>query len=150
MEKQNSKIVEYLEKIEVILEKILNLSNNADIEEFSKLVADFNAELNFILSKYHEDQDIQPKLKPYIMFYRQIFQEFMTIASNDSIPEEKFEQIKTILNQRKELINDYYIARAEIEKKNMVNVSVKLEKCLQKRLEMKEILEKQKKLDHYS
>ncbi|MHA1384561.1 MAG: hypothetical protein ACTSR3_12465 [Candidatus Helarchaeota archaeon] len=149
-EEKQSKIKQIVKGINEILNQILNFSNKSNLNDFSKLVANYNKELNSILSNYHGNKDLQDLLKPYVMFYRQLFQELMFITSQDSFPEENMEHIQRIILQKEDLINTHYKVEAEKEIENINIVSNELEKCLKKRLEMQKMLRKQKKLDHYS
>ncbi len=149
MEKENE-VKKYCAQINDIILEISKASNQTNINDLSKLVADFNRELNYLLVRYHEDAELQGKLKPHVMFYRQLFEEFMALVSADLIDDERLELIQEIIKKREDLINGYFKDQAEKELKTIGKVSKELDKCLKKRLEMQEMLKKQKKNDYYS
>lgn len=144
VKKIEPKIKKYLYKIDAIILEISKSSLELDLDEFSKLVAQYNKELNSLLSIYHEKKESQRSLKPYIIFYRQFFQELITIVSSEPIKEENLELIRIIISQKTDLIKNFYQAQAEREFENIEKVSPELEKCLKKRLE------KQEKSNYYT
>ncbi|MHA1379090.1 MAG: hypothetical protein ACTSRG_11975 [Candidatus Helarchaeota archaeon] len=150
MEGLERQIKNLVENIDNILIKIYESTKKFEINEFSKLVANYNRFLNSLLSNYHEKKELQSKLKPYTMFYRQFFQELMFIISQESVPHEYLERIRQIIDQKNELIENYYNKRAKTEIDEIKKVSKKLEKFLKKRFELRKMLEKQKKVDYYS
>lgn len=135
MEEKNPEIKKYLEQIDGLFKEISNALNNFNLEQFSKLVARYNRELNSLLSIYHKNKELQKKLKPYVMFYRQFFQELIVMVSTDDVSEEQLEKTKKIIEQKNDLIADYYTVQAEREVETIGKVKVELEKALKKRLQ---------------
>ncbi len=135
MEEKDLEIKKYLEQMDRLFEEISDALNTFDIEHFSKLVASYNRELNSLLSSYHKNKELQKKLKPYVIFYRQFFQELMVMVTTDDVSEEQFERTKKIIEQKNDLIENYYTAQAEKEVETIGKVKENLEKCLKKRLQ---------------
>ena len=78
---KESEVKKYCTQIDKVLSEIAKSSKQASIDDFSKLVADYNRELNSLLSIYHDNKDFQQTLKPYVMYYRQLFAEFLKPAT---------------------------------------------------------------------
>ncbi|MFX1449891.1 MAG: hypothetical protein ACFFCM_03545 [Promethearchaeota archaeon] len=144
MEETEHEIKKYLEHINRLFEEISDALSNFNIEEFSKLVAHYNRELNSLLSIYHQNKEVQKELKPYIMFFRQFFQELIVIVSGESVPEENLKKLKLIIEQKNDLLSNYYQVQAEKELENIDKVKGNLEECLKKRLE------KHRNTDYYT
>ena len=106
MEKIDPEIERYIKPIDAILLEISKSSKNLDLTEFSKLVAQYNRELNSLLSIYHQNQEIQKKLKPFIMFYRQLFHELTALVLSESIDDQQLEKIIDIITQKPLLIKN--------------------------------------------
>ena len=144
MEKMRPENKKHFEQINSIILEISKSLNKFDLNEFSRLVARYNRKLNLLLSTYHQNKELQRKLKPYIMFYRQFFQELIEIVRAESIQEEKLALLKKIISQKSILIKNYYQAQAEREIENIEKVSQELDEYLKKRLE------KERKLNYYT
>ncbi|NVM03503.1 MAG: hypothetical protein HWN67_14335 [Candidatus Helarchaeota archaeon] len=135
MEEKDPEIKKYLEQIDGLFKEISDALNNFNIEQFSKLVARYNRELNSLLSSYHKNIDLQKKLKPFVMFYRQFFQELIVIVTDEFVTEEQLKKIKQIIELKNELVADYYTVQAEKEVEKIGKVKENLEECLKKRLQ---------------
>ena len=121
------------EKINKILFEISSLlQKKTDIIEFSKLVSNFNAELNLILKKYHDSTAHQENMRPQVMYYQNLFQDLITASLNDQYLEDIKDSLRLKIKNRVALISDEFTCKSDQQKTYIEQVKPVLEKNLKK------------------
>ncbi|MHA1143656.1 MAG: hypothetical protein ACTSRW_02895 [Candidatus Helarchaeota archaeon] len=106
-----------------------------DIIKFSKIVSEFNTELNQILKNYHEAGEDQEKMRPQVMYYQNVFQDLIMASLTD----ENLEQFKECLLDKIEnrycLIEGDFTCQAREQSRHISDVKPILEEIIKKKLE---------------
>ena len=128
-----------LKQIDVIFEEMeKKLKDNVNLDDFSKLLSDFNKELNQLLKEYaHLEEKVQKKLKPFTLFYRYFFEHAIYATQSEEFfnDPDNFLKILDLIQKREFLIEDEFKKQAFFETENIKRVKPMLEKALKKRLE---------------